>query len=216
MARKLAHITLILGIAALAYGAVTVLWGEPVTGVLAHRAQRSLGREFAGELRAPAHRLVPRRAAEGRVLGRITIPRLGLNAYFVEGTSKGDLERGPGHYRITALPGLGNTVAIAGHRTTWGAWFRHVDQLRAGDWITLELAYGAVTYRVMGQRVVKPDDWSILRGRGYHRLLLSTCDPAYSASHRRIVFAREVAHHFSAPPRAFASTGNVSHAMLTG
>ena len=199
MGRKLAQLMLILGIAALAYSAVTVLWGEPVTDVLAQRAQRSLGREFAGELRASAQKLVPRRADERQVLGRITIPRLGLNAYFVEGTGKGDLERGPGHYRITALPGLGNTVAIAGHRTTWGAWFRHVDRLRAGDWITVELAYGQVTYRVMGQRVVKPDDWSILRDRGYHRLLLSTCDPPYSASHRRIVFAREVAHRFSTP-----------------
>ena len=180
---------MVLGLAILVYVGVVVIWGDPITGALAHRSQRGLAREFARQERAPA-RL--RHVAEGHALGRIVIPRLGLAAVFVEGTSESDLEKGPGHYRVTALPGRGPTVAIAGHRTTWGAWFRHLDQLREGDRIELQLSYGTFVYRVTGERVVAKNDWSILGDRGYARLVLSTCDPPYSASHRRVAFARQV------------------------
>ena len=185
MRRKIGFAALACGIAVLAYVAVVIFAGDPVTGFLAKKAQRTLARELRS---APKTR---RRVTEGHALGRITIPRLGLRAVVVEGTGTHDLEKGPGHYRITALPGLGDTVAIAGHRTTWGAWFRHLDSLRKGDLIVLQVPYGTVSYRVTGERVVATDDWSILRDRGYHRLVLSTCDPPYSASHRLIVFAHE-------------------------
>jgi sortase A len=174
------------GLLLLAYSAVVVFRGEPITGYLAHRTQRGLARELT---RSTAHRA--RQVGAGHALARIVIPRIGLKAVVVEGTTSADLEKGPGHYPATALPGLGNTSAIAGHRTTWGAWFRHLDELHKGDVISLRLTYGVVTYRVTGERVVSPHDLSVLRDRGYHRLVLSTCDPPYSAAHRRIVFARE-------------------------
>jgi sortase A len=88
------------------------------------------------------------------------------------------------------VPGLGRTVAIAGHRTTFGAWFRHIDSLRAGDPIILQMPYATFRYRVQYHRVVKSDDWSIIRQQGYDRLVLSACHPLYSASHRWVVFAR--------------------------
>jgi LPXTG-site transpeptidase (sortase) family protein len=186
MRRKLGYAVCACGLALLAYAAIVIWRGDPITGYLAHREQRVL----AHELRArPA--AAPRRVPEGTAFGWISIPRIGLRAVVVEGTSTGDLEKGPGHYRITALPGLGDTVAIAGHRTTWGAWFRHLDDLHKGDPIVLRLPYGTVSYRVTGERSVLPNDWSVLRDRGYHRLILSTCDPPGSASHRLIVFARE-------------------------
>jgi sortase A len=183
--RKIGLAALASGIALLAYAGVVIFAEDPVTGYLAHGAQRTLSRELQ------SRPTVRRRVAEGHAFGRITIPHLGLHAVVVEGTRTGDLEKGPGHYRITALPGLGDTVAIAGHRTTWGAWFRHLDSLRKGDAIVLEVPYGTVRYSVTGERVVESNDWSVLRDRGYHRLVLSTCDPPYSASHRLIVFARE-------------------------
>jgi sortase A len=186
MRRKLGFVACAGGLSLLAYAAIVIWRGDPVTGYIAHRKQRALAHELDARGAAP-----PRRVAEGMPFGWITIPRIGLHAVVVEGTSEADLEKGPGHYRITALPGLGDTVAIAGHRTTWGAWFRHVDELHKGDAIVLRLPYGTVSYSVTGERVVAPNDWSILRDRGYHRLILSTCDPPGSASHRRIVFASE-------------------------
>jgi LPXTG-site transpeptidase (sortase) family protein len=199
MRRKLGYAACAGGLVLLAYAAITIWRGDPITGYIAHRTQHALARELGGR---PA---VPRRVAEGRAFGWITIPRIGLHAVVVEGTSTSDLERGPGHYRISALPGLGDTVAIAGHRTTWGAWFRHLDDLHKGDPIRLRLPYGRVSYSVMGERSVLPSDWSILRDRGYHRLILSTCDPPGYATHRLIVFARETSFELRA---ASASRGS--------
>jgi sortase A len=123
-------------------------------------------------------------------LGRIKIARLDLNAVFVQGTRWGpDLSKGPGHYAQSSLPGVGRTAAIAAHRTTFGAWFRHIDSLRAGDTIVLQLPYATFHYRVFGHKIVDNGDWSIIRDRGFDALVLSACHPLYSASHRWIVFA---------------------------
>jgi sortase A len=123
-------------------------------------------------------------------LGRIAIPRLGVNAVFVQGTRWGpDLSKGPGHYVQTSLPGVGRTMAIAAHRTTFGAWFRHIDNLDAGDSITIRMPYATFHYRVFAHKIVDNGDWSIIRDRGFDTLVLSACHPLYSASHRWIVFA---------------------------
>jgi sortase A len=126
----------------------------------------------------------------GKPLGRITIPRIHMGAIFVQGTRWGpDLSQGPGHYPQTSLPGVGRTMAIAAHRTTFGAWFRHIDSLEAGDRILIRMPYAAFHYRVFAHKVVKSGDWSIIRDRGFDTLVLSACHPLYSASHRWVVFA---------------------------
>ena len=124
-------------------------------------------------------------------MGRLEIARMHVNVVFVEGTNWAhDLSKGPGHYESTSVPGLGLTTAIAGHRTTFGAPFRHIDELRVGDSIRVQLPYGTFLYRVIGHKVVASDDWSITRRRGFDSLVLSACHPLYSASHRWVVFAR--------------------------
>jgi sortase (surface protein transpeptidase) len=82
------------------------------------------------------------------------------------------------------------TTAIAGHRTTYLAPFRHIDALRRGQPIVLDMPYARFTYRVIDSRVVLPTDVSIIKPVGYSRLVLSACTPLFSASHRLIVFAR--------------------------
>jgi sortase A len=109
---------------------------------------------------------------------------------FVQGTDPGSLEKGPGHYPSTALPGLGQTVAIAGHRTTYLAPFRHIDALRPGDRISLQMPYGRFVYTVEYRRIVIPSAWWVTRNVGYDRLVLSACNPLYSAAQRIVVFAR--------------------------
>ncbi len=129
----------------------------------------------------------------GKALGRLKVPRLGLNSVFVHGTRWGpDLSQGPGHYPQTSLPGVGRTMAIAGHRTTFGAPFRHIDSLRKGDPITVSLPYATFHYRVFRHEVVDNEDWSIIRDRGFDTLVLSACHPLYSAEQRWVVFARLV------------------------
>lgn len=160
--------------------------GRPST---AENQARRLRAAQLGVARAANH--LHRRLELGKPLGRIEIPRLGLKAVFVQGTRWGpDLSQGPGHYAQTSLPGVGRTVAIAGHRTTFGAPFRHIDSLKAGNSVELQLPYGTFHYRVFGHRVVDNGDWSIVRDRGFDTLVLSACHPLYSARQRWVVFAR--------------------------
>lgn len=129
----------------------------------------------------------------GDALGRIEAPGMdGLNMVFVEGTDEASLELGPGHYPETALPGQGKTVAIAGHRTTYLAPFRHIDSMNPGDKITLKMPYGTFIYSVQKSEIVDPSDVGIIHDTGYERLVLSACHPLYSASQRYIIYARLV------------------------
>ena len=129
----------------------------------------------------------------GKALGRLTVPRMGLKTVFVHGTRWGpDLSQGPGQFTETSLHGVGRTMASAGHRTTFGAPFRDIDDLRRGDPITVELPYATFRYRVFEHEIVDSDDWSIIRDRGFDALVLSACHPLYSAEQRWIVYARLV------------------------
>jgi sortase A len=119
----------------------------------------------------------------------------------VQSTGAGSLRSGPGHYLGTALPGQPGTVGIAGHRTTYGAPFRHIDALRRGDAIDVTMPYGNFVYRVEGTRIVGPQDVSSLRAVGRQRLVLTACHPLYSAAQRIVVLARLE----SATPRGPAS-----------
>ena len=130
-------------------------------------------------------------APAGFRLGTLSIPRLALKTAIVQGTGADQLSRGVGHYRITALPGSKRTVAIAGHRTLHARPFHELDRLRAKDRIVVTMWHGKrFVYEVMGSRVVAFDDWSILANKGYEKLVLTTCHPPGSASHRLVVFAR--------------------------
>ena len=67
---------------------------------------------------------------KGDSIAQIDIPSIGVSEYVVEGTDTESLRKGPGHYPETPLPGERGTSAIAGHRTTYGAPFRKIDQLK--------------------------------------------------------------------------------------
>ena len=139
-----------------------------------------------------AERLVDE-SKPGDALGRIEAPEMnGLNMVFVQGTDESSLELGPGHYPETAMPGQGKTIAIAGHRTTYLAPFRHIDSMKQGDEITLKMPYGTFVYAVQKTEIVDPSDVGIVHDTGYERLVLSACNPLYSASQRYIIFARLV------------------------
>jgi sortase A len=139
-----------------------------------------------------AERLVDE-SKPGDALGRIEAPDMnGLNMVFVQGTDESSLELGPGHYPETAMPGQGKTIAIAGHRTTYLAPFRHIDSMKKGGEITLKMPYGTFVYAVQKTEIVDPSDIGVIHETGYERLVLSACNPLYSAAERYIVFARLV------------------------
>ncbi|GAC1523172.1 MAG: hypothetical protein NVS2B6_08790 [Thermoleophilaceae bacterium] len=213
--RRIAIGLLVLGVLLLGEAAVTLVWKEPVTAILASRAQAALGDQLrrlehasgvatgAGAFRGRAGvdrrlaanaRSLAARLHDGQALGRIQAKRIGIDFVVVEGTTAGDLRRGPGHYAFpqTVLPGQRGTVGIAGHRTTYLAPFRDIDALRRGDRIVLTMPYGRFTYAVEGHRVVSAGARDGFRDLGYARLVLSACHPLYSAAQRILVSARLV------------------------
>jgi sortase A len=199
------------GVVVLVDVGATLLWQEPISSLYASVRQHSassalsdLDRDFP----APADRrairdvrgkerkvrILARRFArqvnDGQAIGRIVIPGIDLNIVVIQGTSTGDLIQGPGHYPSTPFPGLPGTAAIAGHRTTYLAPFRHLDSLHGGNRIELQMPYATLDYRVQRTKVVQPTDLGILRPKGYQRLVLTACHPLYSAAERIVAFAR--------------------------
>jgi sortase A len=128
----------------------------------------------------------------GQAIGRIHVPRLGLNMVLVDGTDDSSLKKGPGLDRRTYLPGEGQLVYIAGHRTTYLAPFAHIERLRRGDAVTLAVPYGTFRYRVYTHRIVPSDDLSVLRSHGREVVELQACHPRFFATHRYIAYARLV------------------------
>jgi sortase A len=210
--RRFSNGLIAIGIAILLYTGVIVAWGDPVTWVWAQYQQHQLAGELSKLEKRYQQRPTPggdtaarallakeagdfrAQAREGHALGKLIIGRIGLNVIVVQGTSTDPLKRGPGHYEETPLPGEPGTVGIAGHRTTFGAWFRHIDSIGDGDILELKMPYGDFKYRVQYHRIV---DWqgtraSIVKDVGYPRLILSACHPLFRADKRWIVFARGV------------------------
>jgi sortase A len=138
---------------------------------------------------ARRYRLSSRR---GEAIGRIRVPRLGLNMVVVDGTDDGSLKKGPGLDRRTYMPGEGQLIYIAGHRTTYLAPFAHIERMHPGDPVTLEVPYATFVYRVYTHRIVAADDLAVLRSRGREVVELQACHPRFFASHRYIVYARLV------------------------
>jgi sortase A len=209
--RALSTVLIVSGTLMLADALLTVTWQEPVTAVIAKIRQDQLADDLAelrrsgptpleaealagldGERRRIAFlaRSLKRRTAHGEAVGRIRIPRIHLDKVVVHGTQTADLRKGPGIYDQTPFPGVPGTTAIAGHRTTYGAPFRHIDQVKRGDRVIVEMPYATFVYRVEKTRIVDPTDFAVIKRVRYDRLVLSACHPLFSAAQRIIVFAR--------------------------
>jgi sortase A len=211
----LSSVLIVSGTLLLVDAGLTVLWQEPLSAIYARVQQDKLSGQLdklTVELQEPTPlerralaalpddkarfafraRALDRRAKDGQPIGRIKIPRIGLSKVIVEGTRTGDLQKGPGHYPKQPFPGAPGTVAIAGHRTTYGAPFRKIDKLKGGDQITLQMPYGTFTYRVERTRIVAPTALWVTQRVSYNRLVLTACHPLYSAAKRIVVFARLV------------------------
>jgi sortase A len=174
-----------------------VVYEVKVTNLYTHDQQRDLGDKLDRTWAAPAPAAHLAAFRDGEGIARIYFPTIGKGQVHVvvEGVSRADLKKGPGHYPGTNLPGeLGNAV-ISGHRTTYGAPFNRLDELHVGDPIVIETRTTFFTYRVVRSFVVPPS----AVGETNHvpnqpgavptqRLLtLTTCNPKYSAKTRLVV-----------------------------
>jgi sortase A len=209
--RILSTMLITAGLVVLADAGLTLVWQEPLSAAYGSLQQgeaedelEALESEYptAADLaaiagvdgneakaRVLADRFEPR-LREGEGIGRIEIPRIDQDIVIVQGTDTASLQKGPGHYKATSLPGQPGTVAIAGHRTTYLAPFRKINEIQDGDEIRVEMPYAAFTYVVEKHEIVDPGDVEIIEPVGYERLVLTACHPLYSAAQRWAVFAK--------------------------
>ncbi len=116
------------------------------------------------------------RPTEGQPLGRLEVPRLGIDLVVFEGTSESTLRKGPGHLSSTPWPdsdATGNCV-IAGHRDSF---FRRLAKARKDDVVRWHGPSGTSTYRLEKRRIVRPEDLSVIAPASDPRLTLITCFP---------------------------------------
>jgi sortase A len=220
--KALSTVLIVAGALLLIDAGITLLWQEPVSALYASLRQNALGDDLnrietrriarvevqaLRRMQTEKRRLTFLARAErskanpGDPLGRIQIPKIGANFVIVQGTDASDLRDGPGHYVNTPLPGEPGTVAIAGHRTTFLAPFRDIDELKPTDPIHVQMPYADFTYSVQRTRIVDPSATWVMRKIGYDRLVLTACHPLYSAAQRIVVTARLV----KATPRGRAT-----------
>jgi sortase A len=202
---------MVAGVLTLAWAVAVWQWQDPFTAVYTqwqqHKLAQSLEREVAAfhPLRPDRTNLVAERrqieaearrfrslARPGQAIGRIVIERLGLRMVVVNGTDHGSLAKGPGRDARTYMPGQNRLVYIAGHRTTYSAPFGHIDAIRSGDEVRLEMPYATFLYRAFRHRVVAATDLSVLRSPRHELLELQACHPRFFATHRYLVYARLV------------------------
>jgi sortase A len=199
------------GVLTLAWAVCVWRWQDPLTAAYTHWQQHGLaaalaaeertftptrqGGDLAAERQAIAldARRFRRQAKPGQPIGRIVIGRIGLNMVLVNGTDHETLKKGPGRDPRSSMPGENRLVYIAGHRTTYLAPFSHIDEIRPGDSIRLEMPYATFVYRATTHRVVAASDLSVLRSPRHEQLELQACHPRFFATHRYIVYARLVA-----------------------
>jgi sortase A len=199
------------GVLLLVDAGLTLAWQEPVSAFMAGRDQAALrndlkgldkqavvdkravaGERDSGRRLAKLARIQSRRDHTGDAVGKLKMPKLGRSYVVVEGTDLTTLRKGPGHYPKTPLPGEGGTVAVAGHRTTYGAPFRNVNKLKKGDELQMDMPYGRFTYTIDRVIVVSPNATWITRKAKREQLVLSACHPLYSAAKRIVVFSHLV------------------------
>ena len=213
--RRLGTTLLLCGVAAVLWTLTVWLWEDPVTGLYTWYEQRKLSSSLEQQFADPLNRLDLRAAGSttvaaeeravaaaaaryrhsahaGQAIGRIAVPRLGLHMVLVNGTDHDSLTKGPGRDRRTYMPGQGRLVYVAGHRTTYLAPFSHIERLRRGDRIKLEMPYATIVYAVTRHRIVPADDLSVLRSHGREQVELQACHPRFFATHRYIVYGSPV------------------------
>ena len=133
----------------------------------------------------------------GEAVARIVIRAIDMDQIVVEGTDVDALRKGPGHYPWTPMPGQPGNASIAGHRTTYGAPFANIGNLRPGDKIIVQTAQGEFVYEVLAQDsptkgylIVSPDRVDLLRDNGNNLLTLTSCHPRFSNRQRIVVQAK--------------------------
>jgi sortase A len=211
-ARGLGQLLITLGVVILLF-VVYELW---FTGFYTQAQQRKLTQQIENSWRHGGLDISQVRIGHvpiGSGIAILRIPRFGRHYHMavVEGTNYDDLQKGPGHYPGTALPGQVGNFSVAGHRTTYLHPFYDINALKPGDKIVLETKAMWFTYTVENiprvkayphipyQEIVDPTDVKVAyavpdqadpnRAPRLKLLTFTSCNPRYYAAQRIVVHA---------------------------
>ena len=182
--RKVGTFLVVAGLGLLVWALVVWRWQDPFTALYTTYEQRQLAASYESraaefertasswrataradvrsELAAAARRY--RKAVDaGDAIGRLRVPRLDLDIVLVNGTGTNTLKKGPGRYLGSYMPGEGELVYVAGHRTTYLAPFARIDALRRGDRVSVQMPYGTFEYRVSRDIIVPATAVEVLK-----------------------------------------------------
>ena len=172
------------------------LWG---TGLAERQAQNKLKTQFITSTTvaptatdAPTTTTLPPAPTKGDVVARMVIDKISVDKFVIAGVGYKELEKGPGLFAGSPLPGQLGNVAIAGHRTTFGAPFSRVNELVDGDRIVMQTSRGEFVYLVTGEpKIVKASDVDVIRTVDPSRAILTlvTCHPKWTSENRMIISA---------------------------
>lgn len=184
------------------------LWG---TSISESRSQSSMESSFRSQ--APG---IP---VYGGTVGKMTIPSIDVDKWIVAGIDMDSLKRGPGLFPGSPLPGQFGNVAIAGHRTTYGAPFGRIDEIRKGDEISIATKTVVYTYIVDGPpRIVGKYDVSVIKSsdKSKAHLTLVSCHPKWTSYKRIIVTATLSSTTTPEAPTYFTTAGAAPVALAEG
>lgn len=199
------------------------LWG---TGLAERQAQDNLKSQFATTTtlpvttptNAPTTTLAPVAPKKGDVVAQIIIESINVEKFVVAGVGYKELEKGPGLFTGSPLPGQLGNVAIAGHRTTYGAPFSRLDELVTGDRIVMKTPQASFTYLVSAApKIVGASDVDVIRTIDATRatLTLVTCHPKWTSKNRLIISAELEPKVVPQKATLFVAEGNEPEEVLT-
>lgn len=198
------------------------LWG---TGIAERQAQNKLKSQFvtsttiaASSTDAPTTTTLPPPPTKGDVVAQIVIDKINVDKFVVAGVGYKELEKGPGLFAGSPLPGQLGNVSLAGHRTTFGAPFGRVNELVEGDSIVLQTSRGEFVYLVTGPpTIVQATDVDVIRTVDPARAILTlvTCHPKWTSENRMIISAELVKEIVPQKPTVFVAETDEPEAVLS-
>ena len=198
------------------------LWG---TGLAESQAQSQLKSQFITSTTpatpatdTPTTTTLPPPPTKGDVVAQIIIDKIDVDKFMIAGVGYKELEKGPGLFAGSPLPGQLGNVSIAGHRTTFGAPFGRVNELVKGDRIVMKTSRGEFVYLVTGApTIVKASDVDVIRTVDPTRAILTlvTCHPKWTSENRMIISAELEPKVIAQKATVFVADATEPEAVLT-
>lgn len=124
----------------------------------------------------------------------LLVPCLGIDEIVMDGTSKEALQRGPGLFGCSYMPGEGDrNVSIGAFRygrSHYENLFHNLHRIEKGDYLYLTYQGYVYCYCYKETVIIKPDEASALGMQGYSCLSLISCHPIGQGEERIVVRAQ--------------------------